>query len=238
MPEGAKATIFAFNILNPKDRELLYHWADSDLLVWARMAPVCGTCSRAREIKNGGPRPLCSDDEPMGLSDLSPTEQRRVDLANEMYYETCKFFARCISLAISVTLENPINSILWLPMPFIWLQSVGALYFSDAQMCMMGSARPKWARLYANFASIIDMNAVCDESHPHVAWGKTFDEHGRGVYATRLQAEYPRRFCFSLVHCVAKQLQQLGMSRPPQSFAELSKDKAFEMQAARIFDNN
>jgi hypothetical protein len=55
---GAKATIFVFDILDPKDKELLYHWHESDLLAWAHNAPVCGTCSRARQIRNGGPRPF------------------------------------------------------------------------------------------------------------------------------------------------------------------------------------
>ena len=48
--KGARSTIFAFDILNPKDRELLYHWLDLPLLVWVHLTPVCGTCSRARLI--------------------------------------------------------------------------------------------------------------------------------------------------------------------------------------------
>ena len=32
--KGARSAIFVFDILNPKDRELLYHWLDSPLLVW------------------------------------------------------------------------------------------------------------------------------------------------------------------------------------------------------------
>ena len=56
--KGAKATIYVFDILDPKDRELLYHWVASPLVSWVHLAPVCGTCSRARQIKNGGPRPL------------------------------------------------------------------------------------------------------------------------------------------------------------------------------------
>ena len=29
--KGARATIFVFDILNPKDKELLYHWLESPL---------------------------------------------------------------------------------------------------------------------------------------------------------------------------------------------------------------
>ena len=34
--------------------ELLHYWLKSDLLVWVYRAPVCGLCSRARQIRNGG----------------------------------------------------------------------------------------------------------------------------------------------------------------------------------------
>lgn len=67
--KGAKATIFVFDLLNPEDRKLLYHWVDSPLVAWAHMAPVWGTYSRARQINNGGPRPLRSDDAPWDFQD-------------------------------------------------------------------------------------------------------------------------------------------------------------------------
>jgi hypothetical protein len=67
---GARSTIFVFDILDPKDRALLYHWLESPLVVWLHMAPVCGTCSRARQIKNGGPRALRTDEFPMGCQTL------------------------------------------------------------------------------------------------------------------------------------------------------------------------
>ena len=86
--KGARTTIFVFNILDPKDRALLYHWLESDLVVWVHLAPVCGTCSRARQNRNGGPRPLRTDSHPMGIPDLSSAERQRVDLANNMYAES------------------------------------------------------------------------------------------------------------------------------------------------------
>ena len=38
--KGARATIYVFDLLDPKDRELLYHWINSGLLVWVHLAPV------------------------------------------------------------------------------------------------------------------------------------------------------------------------------------------------------
>ena len=79
--KGARATVCVFNLLNPADRDLLYNWIESPLLAWVHFAPVCGTCSRARQIPNGGPPPLRSDDFPMGLphlkKDLKGAEWKR-----------------------------------------------------------------------------------------------------------------------------------------------------------------
>ena len=139
---GARATIFVFDILNPKDRALLYHWLESPLLVWLHMAPVCGTCSRARQINNGGPRALRSDEHPVGIPELTPAEKIRVELANDMYWETCKLFSHCSLKGILVTLENPSRNLFWETDPFKQLQATMELHFSNRQMCMLGGARP------------------------------------------------------------------------------------------------
>ena len=231
---GAKATIFVFDILDPKDRELLYHWLESDLVAWVHLAPVCGTCSRARQIRNGGPRPLRSDEHPMGLPDLAPGERQRVTLANQMYSESCSLFHFCALRGILVTMENPSNSLFWLTQPFIDLQQLVVLFHSDSQMCMMGGTRPKWTRLVANFSAIEELNVACDNSHQHQPWGKAKDAHGQEVFATSLEAEYPRRFCIALVQCILRQLQQQGLTLMPDALFDVKDSKLFEMQTARI----
>ena len=148
--KGTRATICVFDLLNPKDKELLYHWIDSGLLVWVHLAPVCRTCSRARLIKNGGPPPLRSEEHPMGLPGLDSNQQLRVDLANAMYVESCKLFSHCVARGILVTLENPTRSLFWLTAPFVRLQGQQEIHFSDSQMCMFGGQRPKWTRLAAS----------------------------------------------------------------------------------------
>ena len=70
------------------------------------------------------PGALGSDDFPMGLPDLTAAEKQRVELANSMYWETCRLFGHCASQGILVTLEThpgvysgkrfPINSCLML----------------------------------------------------------------------------------------------------------------------------
>ena len=232
--KGARATIYVFDLLNPKDRELLYHWLDSDLVAWVHLAPVCGTCSRARQIKNGGPPPLRTEEHPMGLPTLNEAQQERVNLANAMYLEACKIFDHCIARGILVTLENPTRSLFWLTSYFVLLKEQHEIHYSDSQMCMLGGRRPKWTRLAASFAAIAEMNVECDKSHEHLPWGKTITSEGHEVFATSLEAEYPRKFCISLVQCVLRQLQRQHMGMLPDALFDVKDSRALEMQTARI----
>ena len=225
---GARSTIFVFDILNPKDRALLYHWLESLLLVWVHMAPVCGTCSRARQINNGGPRALRSDELPMGIAGL----KHRVELAN------MQNFWPLLPQGILVTLENPSRSLFWETDPFKELQAQMELYFSNMQMCMLGGARLKWIQLAANFQAISEMDIACDDSHSHLPWGKTFDSEGKMVYATSLEAQYPRKFCIALVKCVIRQLQRQNLQILPGTLFDVKDAKVFDMQTARISAQN
>ena len=94
-------------------------------------------------------------------------------------------------------------------------------------MCMMGGTRPKWTRLVANFNAIEELNVACDNSHQHQPWGKAKDAHGQEVFATSLEAEYPRRFCIALVQCILRQLQQQGLTLMPDALFDVKDSKLF-----------
>ena len=79
-----------------------------------------------------------------------------------------------------------------------------------------------------------EMDVKCDNSHTHLPWGKTLNEEGKEVYATSLEAQYPRKFCYSLVQCIIRHLQPLNMQILPDSLFDVKDEKVFEMQTARI----
>jgi len=170
----------------------------------------------------------------MGLPTLTAAERHRIELANSMYWETCKLFGHCVSLGILVTLENPSRSLFWLTEPFLQLLAAFDIFFSNTQMCMMGGSRPKWTKLAASFSEISEMDVECDNSHSHLPWGKTLDDEGNEVFATSLEAQYPRKFCHALVQCVVRQLQRQGMQVLPDSLFDVRNERVFEMQTARI----
>ena len=119
---NARCTIYQLDLMHPTGRELLEEWLSSPLLLWAHFAPVCGTASRAREIPRpelaSAPRPLRSPEFPLGLPDLNPLEQQRVDIANELFRYTCQLFAFCVQRGVLATMETPRGSYLWM-IPYV-----------------------------------------------------------------------------------------------------------------------
>ena len=85
--KNARSSIFTLDLTLKSHKDLLKCWLDSPLLVWLHLAPVCGTASRARDIRRfpGDPPPLRSCDWPEGLPDLTDLKARRVNVANALF---------------------------------------------------------------------------------------------------------------------------------------------------------
>ena len=81
-----------------------------------------------------GPEPLRSDEFPMGLPSLTDDQRRRVELANEMYTESCKIFSYCVSKGMLATMENPSNSLFWSTTPAQQLRQEVDIHYSEVQM--------------------------------------------------------------------------------------------------------
>ena len=234
--QNARSTVFQLDLLLEKDREILNSWLASDLLVWVHLAPVCGTASKARNIQRGcnDPQPLRSNEYPDGLCDLSERDQERVSLANSLFEYTGMLFKTLTERGILATVENPSGSYFrqtsWMRMLILWCN----LFWCDFQACMLGSERPKWTRILANFPKIALLNISCDGKHAHKPWGKDFDATGRQVWATSLEAQYPRKMCIALVTTVLQQLHTQGLQLRPQELNEISDHPPMQAQANRI----
>lgn len=145
----------------------MYHWLESALVVWVHLAPVCGTCSRARQIGNGGPRPPPTDSHPMGIPDLTSVEGHPVDLANNMYAESCNLLSHCPSREILATVEHPSSSLFWLTDPFLQLGQDVQLFQYDG----WNQTEVDWN--CRHFSAVSKLNVACDGQHTHTpALGK------------------------------------------------------------------
>ncbi|CAK9084694.1 unnamed protein product [Durusdinium trenchii] len=130
---------------------------DSPLLLWMHFAPVCGTASRAREIRVhwSDPRPLRSNELPRGLPSLSGNDKQRVLIANDLFEYTCKLFKKAVQAGILATVENPKNSYFWVTEWFLQLMKTCRLFVADFHVCMLGGTRNKWTlwRISKKFSS-------------------------------------------------------------------------------------
>ena len=226
---GAKTAVIPLDLTCADHQALVEQWLESGQVAWVHLAPPCGTASLARTIPVPGstfvPQPLRSRDEPEGFANLSGSDKVRVDAANCLYMWCCSIFFLCTLKGIICTLENPRGSLLWCTKWWLEVQRAIQLYAGDFQACMLGSSRPKWTRIVANTHHIERLNLECSGDHEHAPWGKTFDpDTGKLVWATSLEASYPRPMCVALVQCVLEGLMGAGIRMPPKVISDISSD--------------
>ena len=220
--QNARSTVYQLNLLSLRDRQLLEQWMHSDLLLWIHLAPVCGTASRARDIRgfDDDPKPLRSPQWPEDLPDLAPKDQERVSLANRLFEAACDFFLLACSRGVLVTMENPKNSYFWYTKWVVRLLDTVATYTGDFQVCMLGGDRDKWTRMLANFKQISAMNICCDKTHSHAPWGFATDSEGRRVRATSLESQYPKKMCVVLSSIVLQVAADRGLKLKAMDLSE------------------
>ena len=236
--KAVRSSVVTIDLTQQSSRDLAEFWLNSTLICWAHFAPVCGTASRAREIDTGGPnqpRPLRSNEAPDGLPGLSPTERKRVDLANILYDWACAAFLQCVRAGILATLENPNSSLFWLTSFYKRLLEEFTPFSGIFQACMYGSSRPKWTRIIASFQEIQRLSVSCDNNHIHAAWGKTFHpETGLEVWATSLEARYPQKLCVAVVHVVLQVLHSHGLQLLPESISAIADSPLHRAQLTSV----
>lgn len=237
--QGARCSIHQLDLTLAKDQCLLREWMQSPLLIWIHLAPVCGTASRARDIRlfAGDPQPLRSDDFPDGLPDLSPKDQQRVTLANLLFKFSCEVFLAACARGILVTMENPRSSYFWCTSWLLHILLQFKVYHADFQVCMYGSTRDKWTRIIGNFSNISALSLKCDRTHNHEGWGFATDNTGRKVWATALESRYPRKLCIALVDVALQFASNLGLTLKSERISDVVKEPLSGAQQSRIAAN-
>ena len=176
-PQGAIKTV---DLTTTKGQKILMKWLSSPLVCGVFLAPPCGTCSLARNIKlrdsKGrvlpGPVPLRSQYFPKGLPGLSKTNFIRVSKANKLY----EFVGRILRFAharnMIIVVENPRSSLFW--MTRWWKRRGIPTIYTAHQACAYGSQRPKWTVLAPNCDSFRRICKTCpgeSPTHQHLPWG-------------------------------------------------------------------
>ena len=164
----------------------------------------CSTKSRAREIPRSfsdgrpAPKPLRSNDYPLGLPSLQGEQRDRVDTDNA----ACAFILDEIQAlrdrgGIAIR-ENPLRSLHWeLPQEHAMMAS-GQWHDLDYAACVFAGARCKMQRLRHNVEEFDSWPPLrCHHLHDPKEW-EPWEEAGRHVYPSKSEAEYTAPLAFSI----------------------------------------
>ncbi|CAK9007933.1 unnamed protein product, partial [Durusdinium trenchii] len=201
-------------------------------ILHAHFAPSCGTASRARERPIPGfktaPKPLRSDAHPDGLPNLTESEHQRVSEANRSYAAMSELIFALVELGVSISIENPRNSLLW-KTSFLkhLLGKLPTYHVCTFHHCMHGGKRDKDTAWYSFnprdpqrdlFASLA---LKCNKQHQHAPWKPYVDASGKRIFPTADEAAYPHLLCERVAYILRTEATKAGFIFPTDLHQQL-----------------
>ena len=189
------------------NRRRLVEWVRCGWVVGLHLGTPCESFSRARDVRPGPP-PLRSDLQPLGLSDLRPGDQLKVQQGNRFMRFSVHLLNLTWRFNIPATMENPERSRIWLCPPVLQLFRKKHVTFSVTHFCGWGTPWRKATGFLAVHVDLTRLNVVrCSSSkrgicqfsgQPHIhLHGKT----STGQWVTKIAQPYPHRMCNALAKC-------------------------------------
>ena len=167
------------------------------------------TASRARErdipqhlVQAGAPRPVPprNAEFPLGLPNLSPANQRRVQQANILHMFTFEVLLYCRANGIIFTVEYPWRSWFWAVITLLARQhsqkacrAVNSLTTTILDNCMHGGKKPKRSRVDSTSSALQCLAILCDDNHTHEPFKLQFDNYWK--FDTAAEGAYPDLLC-------------------------------------------
>ena len=205
--------------------------SEKDNIMLVHLAPPCGTASAARNrrhkaLEEAGfelPAPLRSKEFPMGLPSLRGLDATKVESANRLYEATYIVAELCIQMGITVSVENPQNSLFWDTDPIRKLLQLCPGHCNVFDSCMMGGDRDKATMWWCSDDLFESFNLRCNKLHEHKSWTPTITSTGLH-FPTATEASYPELLCERVAHLVQDKAERLGFCKF-SSLVEQSKKK-------------
>ena len=188
--------------------ELVSAEQSSIAMVFISLPSGTASVSRGRHIEKWAkqgyhlPVALRGKDFPDMLPGLSIKDRRRVEEANQLYFETARLVLEVQRRGILVAIENPDTSMYWETSFFQSIRRQCKGYFTRFHVCCHGGDRPRLLRLWSSLNVFAKLEARCDQKHFHKPWkprlaGKKLQ------FVTADEAVYPVLLCQRLIAAVA-----------------------------------
>ena len=212
--------------------ELVSAEQSSIALVFISLPSGTASASRGKHIQKWAkqgfqlPVALRSQEFPDMLPGLSSKDRRRVEEANQLYFETARLVLEVQRRGILVAIENPDSSMYWETSFFQSIRKQCQGYFTRFHVCCHGGNRPRLLRLWSSLNVFAKLEARCDQQHFHRPWKPRLV--GKKVqFLTADEATYPVLLCQRLVAAVADHLCL-------QTFSDDSKVLDLQSKGSRV----
>ena len=192
----------------------LLGWISAGALRLIHFGTPCSSFSIARDDD-----PLRSLHFPLGLPDLSPSQQAKVDLANRCVDVTIQLASAVWQPGGHWTIENPTSSLIWEVPTLRTLLDACSAFPVFLAMCCYGSVYGKPTTIWATHRAFLDLARVCPgvsatHHHARLRGRCRHPASGRWVWRTSLAAAYPPLFCRSYSLAVAESRTPFRWRRP------------------------
>lgn len=179
----------------------ILEWVRSGQVRAGHLGTPCNSFSRARD-QPGGPPPLRSDMQPLGLPSLKPHDAKKVHLGNILMRFSVRLMILACVLNLPFTLENPRRSRLWICPPMTAFLRRRNVQVGLVDYCMFGMPWKKATQLvgmhvcfeqFSFYRCIGSKRGCClrtGKAHLPLA-GQT----SSGVWLTKQAEPYPFKFC-------------------------------------------
>ena len=189
------------------------------LVFFLHCGTPCNTFTAARKL-DGGPPPLRSHAQPMGLDELSQDNQCLVLLGNLFLSRTVEACLLVFMFGGDFTIENPLLSLIWVTSIMQQLVHDTRALALDFDQCAFGALSLKPTRLECSTELLDDVQVRCPGGHRHVKLkGKVWDpKTGKWVFRTKGAQVYPWILCATMAEAVAA-LYEDALAHLAPSFA-------------------
>ena len=206
-----------FDVVDADNWDFIMALAHAGTIRFLHCGTPCNTFSAARKL-DGGPPPLRSHEQPLGLPHLDPENEAMVFLGNLFLQRSCM---ACLAVYLhggDFSIENPEFSLMWSTPDIIELKRLTKAWLVDFDQCFFGAPSVKPTRLLVSHQGFDALHHRCPGGHRHEQLkGKVWsDFFGRWVYRTKLAQVYPVALCTQLVRIIssfwADQVPQFELS--------------------------
>lgn len=190
-----------YDLRSGRNQRLVKGWIRSGLVKSVHLGMPCNSFSHARD-RRPGPPPLRSDEHPMGLDSLRPSDELKVREGNMFLRFCCQVCHLCILLHIPFILENPATSRAWLCPPLQAVMRKKGVSFVDVDYCAFGTRWRKRTRFLFYGVDLSHLavykcqgskRGVCKFSGlPHLA---LMGVNEAGQFMTKVAEPYPPQLC-------------------------------------------